>query len=137
MKERREWTEAQVRTLAEDQDFLCAYCLVRLGSVVSRPGKSDVVTTAQVDHIVPVSWSGAPMEHLANLVVACQVCNAMKGDLVFESISDAMRHLNRAWAAKGYSVPWSPEVSNLSDAARWAGEYKRYLRIVGIGHDSD
>lgn len=117
--------------LALAAGFACAYCLVKFGSVVTRPGRGDALTRLEADHVIPVSWTGREYDR-PNLVAACQVCNNLKNATVFDSITNARRFIDREWVRCHYAVVWSPTRSNFEDPEGWAMEYSRYMRAIGV-----
>lgn len=136
MRNTRNWTEGQKWQLAAETGFACAYCQVIFGSVVRRPGHDSEVTRLELDHIVPVSWSGHEGGEV-DVVASCQVCNGLKGDRLFDSVDNARRHIDRLWVRAHYVVEFIPTRSNFEDPDGWAIEFARHMRITGIREDSE
>lgn len=130
------WTDSQRWWIAAETGFACAYCQVIFGSVVRRPGHAPMVTRMQVDHFIPVSWTGQEGDR-ENCVAACQICNGLKQDMLFDSVVNARRHLDRLWVRGGYEVEFIPTRSNFEDPEGWAREYARYLRTAGLRMDAE
>jgi len=132
----KHWTDTQRWIIAAETGFACAYCQIIFGSVVSRPGHEPRVLRMQVDHFIPVSWTGREGDR-ANCVAACQICNALKQDAIFDSVVNARRQLDRLWVKGGYRVEFIPARSNFEDPDGWARDYARYLRTVGVRMDAE
>ena len=116
------WTDNERWMIAAQTGFACAYCQVVFGSVARRPGHEPAIVRMEVDHIVPVAWTGHENDR-ENCVAACQICNALKQDDVFDSIINARRHLDTR--------------SHFEDPDGWAKEYARYMRAIGVRQDAE
>ena len=66
----------RLHQVGDRSDWHCTYC----GRPVERPGAVDSPdAAATIDHLVPRSKGGG--NRLRNQVLACQLCNNLKGDL--------------------------------------------------------
>ena len=77
------------------------------------------------DHFVPFSWSGSTV--VANLVAACQICNHIKGDRMFEDLNEAQRWILATRSNRTYQVQFVPWRPITADAWGWAAEYASWL----------
>ncbi|MFD7465081.1 HNH endonuclease [Streptomyces tendae] len=132
----KQWSDHQRWMLAAETGFACAYCQVVFGAAVRRPGREHVIVRLQVDHVRPWSWTGLE-DDIENCVAACQICNGLKQDDIFDSIINARRHLDRLWVRAGYVIEFIPTRSNFEDPDGWAREYARYLRSIGARMDAE
>lgn len=121
--------------LAAETGFACAYCQVAFGSVARRPGHEPVVVVMEADHFIPFTLTRRDEE--GNYVAACQICNGLKQDTVFDSVINARRHIDRLWVRAGYVIEFIPTRSHFEDPEGWAREYARYLRTIGVRQDAD
>ena len=132
----KNWTDDQRWRIAAETGFACAYCQVIFGSVVRRPGRDPRVTVMELDHLVPVAWTGQEGGE-GDVVGSCQVCNGLKSDKVFDSILNTRRHLDRLWVRARYVVEFIPTRSNIEDPDGWAREYARHQRATGVRFDAE
>ncbi|WP_329114525.1 HNH endonuclease [Streptomyces sp. NBC_01353] len=132
----KHWTDHQRWLLAAETGFACAYCQILFGSVVRKPRREPTILRLNVDHFMPFAWTRRE-DDLLNCVAACQICNGLKQDTIFDSVVNARRHLDRLWVKAGYLVEFIPTRSNFEDPAGWAREYARYLRTAGIRMDAE
>lgn len=136
VRDLRPWTDHQKWMLAAETGFACAYCQIIFGSVVRRPGRDSVLVRMEVDHFIPFAWTTREIEP-SNYIAACQICNGLKQDSIFDSVINARRHLDRKWVQAGYSVEFIPTRSHFEDPEGWAREYSRYMRTIGVRQDAD
>ena len=75
-------TEAQIR-----DKYMCQYC--------GHDGLASPENwrCSQVDHFIPESKGGS--DELENKVTACNYCNALKKDKVFDSIEDVIEDIKK------------------------------------------
>lgn len=132
----KQWTDHQRWLIAAETGFACAYCQVIFGSVARRPGHEAVIVRMQVDHVIPFAFTGHEGER-ENVVAACQICNGLKQDTIFDSIINARRHLDRLWVRAGYVIEFIPTRSHFEDPDGWAREYARHMRTIGVRQDAD
>ena len=117
-----------IERATEKQGHVCLYCQLPFGTVVStRTG--DKTQTPVADHYVPVAWYNMRSED--NIVAACQICNTLKADILFESVQEAWRYIAQKRVAKRIHVVFLPTVSLTEDAASWANEYSHWLSEPG------
>jgi len=112
------------RRAAVLQGHHCAYCALPFGTVVSWKSR-DTAQNLVGDHLVPYSMGGDSGRD--NLVAACQVCNSLKGDRVFESMEHAARTLLSERYARRIAVLFIPLTAVTDDAAEWSREYSAWL----------
>lgn len=89
------------RTLLREQDNKCLYCCRRFGTQVWR-GRKVIVLSVAWDHKVPFAY--AQNNGLENFVAACQICNRLKGSIMFYSLEEARVYLYNRQIEKGYST---------------------------------
>ena len=89
------------RAVLEEQGYICFYCGVAFGESYWSP-RSDALAQAQpgFDHFIP--WIYCRSSTADNVVAACQTCNSIKSDLVFENRGEAIRFVRDRREAKGY-----------------------------------
>jgi 5-methylcytosine-specific restriction endonuclease McrA len=87
---RRQPTGEEKRLILENQGRRCLYCQRMFGSAVIRKGKI-VWLKVTWDHVVPFSYS--QNNHGHNFAAACQICNGLKGSLMFATIEEARTHI--------------------------------------------
>lgn len=68
------------------QENRCAYCEVHFGTWVRRNGK-PIKLAVRWDHVVPWCFNANNADE--NFVAACQICNGIKADLIFDTIEAA------------------------------------------------
>lgn len=85
----------------ESQDNRCLYCRNHFGTAVEVKGIMRHLI-AVWDHFVPFSYSADNGGR--NFVAACQLCNGLKSNRVFEHQEDATAFILRGWERKGYRV---------------------------------
>lgn len=76
-----------IASLAEAQNYRCAYCGIRFGAEIPDFGWTHHLTRATVDHVRPRRDGGT--DHWTNLVAACFRCNNLRGH------EDALAFFNR------------------------------------------
>lgn len=87
------------REITECQRGLCLYCDLPIGSVVRRKG-NDVALRPNWDHFVPYAYSRANSNQ--NWVLACHICNNIKGCRMFDTVIEAQEFIKACWLDKGY-----------------------------------
>lgn len=136
-RELKRWTDTQRWLLAAETGFACAYCQVIFGSAARRPGRELVIVRMEIDHVIPFALTGHNGDNWENCVAACQICNGLKQDTIFDSIVNARRHLDRLWVKAGYRIEFIPTRSHFEDPEGWAKEYARYMRTIGVRQDAE
>jgi hypothetical protein len=102
----------------------CLYCELPIGVRIWR--RANVVTLQpHWDHFVPFSYLLRNPE--TNWVLACHVCNGLKGSRVFESVHEARERVLPARLAKGYEDVISVMMRLSLDAGSdlWPLEFRR------------
>lgn len=120
----RNYTPRAIFRQVEAQGHLCAYCLLPFGTITRHRGH-NVTQKPHGDHFVPHSYGQTT--RLANLVAACQVCNWIKSDRMFEDLNEAQRWILRARESRTYRVVFVPRTPITVDSWAWAAEYARFL----------
>jgi 5-methylcytosine-specific restriction endonuclease McrA len=77
------------RRLTNRQGGRCYYCRSRMGG----PGE---LREATIDHVIPKAGGGT--DRLSNLVAACRLCNAAKGDLSAAAFLEVLAEFDREQA---------------------------------------
>lgn len=93
---------ADRQRILADQDDICLYCQIPIGAVVIRKGR-DVVLRRNWDHFVPYAY--VARNPGANWVLACHICNTIKGPRMFDTVQQARDVILPRREAKGYSLP--------------------------------
>lgn len=78
------------KTQLTEQDHCCAYCGGMFGGQYRNSHGKLVRRRVQWDHFVP--WA-ATYSHQTKFYAACQRCNAIKGSLVFDNLSEAISYI--------------------------------------------
>lgn len=108
----------------EAQNYLCAYCRLPFGTVVSTR-RGDTIQNLVGDHWKPFSWREDGT--LDNCVASCQICNGIKSDRLYDCLEDASREILARRHDKRVRVVFIPVTSSSLDAEQWAREYARWL----------
>lgn len=116
------------RELLDQQGFVCIYCAEPFGSIVRRRGKL-ILTVAHCDHAVPLAYLNANPRW--NWVVACNLCNTVKGSKVFHSISEVRAYVLGVRDRRNDVMAWLAPVSSEQDPTRWAVSFATYLSNLG------
>jgi 5-methylcytosine-specific restriction endonuclease McrA len=86
------------KAILEAQGGRCLYCERVFGSVVMKKEKL-VFLKVTWDHWIPYSYSRNNYPY--NFAAACQICNGLKGSLMFETVDQARAYILSLWEAKG------------------------------------
>lgn len=73
------------------QKGCCFYCGNRFNKLIHKNGYQ--VFQPQIDHVLPFSYSFN--DDFDNLVLACQICNRIKADYIFDTIEQAMTYVRK------------------------------------------
>jgi hypothetical protein len=87
---RRQPTAGEKRVILALQENRCLYCLKPFNSAVIRKGKLTWLRVTW-DHLVPFSYSQD--NNVVNFGAACQICNGIKGSLMFVTIEEARTYI--------------------------------------------
>ena len=91
--------EDQDRILA-DQLYACFYCGRPFG-VLQKRLEEEFILEITWDHKLPyVLFQDSDSE---NFVAACQICNALKRDIIFDTVEDARFYLAHERLKKGFN----------------------------------
>ena len=77
-----------------EQDYRCLYCEQSFGGIVWLRGK-QITLRVNWDHQVPFSFGHDNREE--NFAAACQVCNAWKSSLIFQSVDEVKIYVHQKW----------------------------------------
>lgn len=91
------------RLQIERQENRCVYCERSFGGVVTRvrAGVARLVDVkVQWDHFVPYSYIRQNGD--CNFVAACQICNGLKKDRLFQTLEEAQIWIRQERSLKGY-----------------------------------
>jgi len=93
-KSRRRFSKNEKQSILMEQDFRCIYCDMYFGVLYEKKSGRLCKTTVHFDHFIPFTHSQNNKKD--NIVAACNICNAFKGDKMFNSIEEAKIYiLNR------------------------------------------
>ena len=87
---RRQPTEEEKRHILEVQENRCLYCQRLFGSAVIRKDKL-VWLKVTWDHLVPFAYGQNNNGY--NFAASCQICNGLKGSLMFATIDEARTYV--------------------------------------------
>ena len=76
--------------ILKNQDNRCLYCGKRFGDIVFKDSKPKILRL-EWDHALCFSYS--QNNKFDNFVAACQICNRLKGNLVFDDLADAIQKI--------------------------------------------
>jgi len=107
---RRQPTAEEKRLILDLQENRCLYCQKRLGSAVIRKGKLTWLRVTW-DHLVPFSYG--QNNNAINLVAACQICNGIKGSLMFATVEEARAYI--VSLSDVQELTETPHAGNLTD----------------------
>lgn len=98
-------TSKAKKEITAKQEGRCLYCRIKIGATVRRNDKPVAVRPAW-DHFVPFLYSRRNPRD--GWVLACTICNAIKGCSMFSTVADAQKHIIERRAALGYeTIEWS------------------------------
>lgn len=97
---RRRPSPASQREILDLQAHCCAYCDRPFGSWI-HTGEKPLQLVVEWDHVTPFCHTAN--NHPSNFVAACQVCNAIKHDLIFDSLEDIRVHVALKWEARDFA----------------------------------
>ena len=94
-------SSAEKRFMLEVQENKCFYCAVPFNEPFLHPKINKLrYTNVCYDHFIPYSYSQDNRQ--INFVGACQICNGIKRNLVFDSREDAITYVKYRRKKKGY-----------------------------------
>jgi len=85
---RRHLTMKKKIVILKSQRWKCIYCECELTE-----------DSARFDHFVPFHF--LQTNPVSNFVAACEICNTLKADMMFENINDASKYLKKKRNDKG------------------------------------
>lgn len=117
---RKQWREAlgsyvrkkpsfdRQKEIMLEQGDRCMWCLRDFGSAVELEERL-VYLTVEWDHFTPFAFTGSCADDA--FVASCQVCNRIKGSLIFDTIDEARDHVMRELQAQRiYGIPGAPRL---------------------------
>lgn len=119
---RRQLPDSLKGNINEEFQHRCAYCRMMIGGVVMRRGRY-YLQEPEYDHFRP--FSNSHDNSAGNYVLACSICNNLKGTDLYESI-DAVT-LGIAQARDRYTTVWETPVSMTEDLRTWGVKYATWL----------
>jgi len=125
---RRSCPTSRKQWLIEQQNGLCAYCLTPFGSVIRHRNRLKI-SAINFDHAMPFSFTNG--NDLTNWVAACNFCNMIKGNKVFQDFESIRTFCAEGWERRRMSVEWLAPVSSELDPERWAVKFGTYLAGMG------
>jgi 5-methylcytosine-specific restriction endonuclease McrA len=84
------------------QNYRCYWCGTTFWSLYRLAGKRQQALKPEVDHNVPFSFSND--NHPANLVLACDLCNGLKSNHMFDTETECQEFLLKRRQAIGYTL---------------------------------
>lgn len=104
VRKRKLPSKAEQDRILESQERRCLYCGLAFGELVARKSGALKMTTLRIcwDHFTP--WVHTYDNAATNFVAACQICNAMKGSLVFENKEQAIQKIRDKWSRRWMSL---------------------------------
>lgn len=88
------------RKILESQGDCCIYCEEPFNSIKYRKDK-EIVLTVEFDHKIPYTMIQDSSKD--NIVAACQVCNGIKSDTLYQNLNSARIDLFEKRKQKGYN----------------------------------
>ena len=89
------------REILAKQNGCCLYCGLAFGSYIRRRGRTTQ-TKVNWDHFIPYSYLYANPQ--TNWVAACNICNAIKHNKIFETLAEAQRLIGNRRFELGYET---------------------------------
>ena len=80
--------------LLRQQDNMCYYCCQPFNKKAIYKRKV-IILHPVLDHVIPFSYCQHSKHY--NFVVTCQICNAWKSNLIFNTFADAAEYLRNKW----------------------------------------
>lgn len=80
------------------QDNKCFYCNKEFGTPYFYEGKVRY-TVLHWDHLIPYSYC----KQNKDFVAACNICNSLKGNLIFDTVEEAFYYVEHRRKKKGYT----------------------------------
>lgn len=107
-KRLRPSVSAQQRIL-KIQDNKCLYCEKEFGVAYQR-NRKILLTRLHFDHLIPFSYSKTNPDF--NFVAACNICNALKSNLFFDTVQEVFHYVEYQRRKKG--IKYLDELPTLS-----------------------
>lgn len=117
------------RKLLRMQHERCAYCLLTFGSLVRRRSRVEQLRVTW-DHRVPFALSQSSSDR--EFIAACQICNRLKGAIVFETLEDARTFISIRRIRKGWKVASMAEATTTDEWAEWEGRLVTFQSPSGF-----
>jgi len=88
--------------LLEEEGNICQYCGYEFGTPYSRNGRFRGYLKPTLDHTIPFSFTMTTKKEES--VLACQVCNMLKGSKIFNNFADMIFFILKQWNRKGFII---------------------------------
>jgi len=108
---RRKPSKRRQRKILEFQESKCIYCGKPFGTMYIRKGKI-LYTRVHFDHLIPFSYTLSCED--IEFVAACNICNNIKSNKMFETIKEVFYYVEHNRKKKGYCYPEDSGSNNLS-----------------------
>lgn len=118
----------KVERLHARQKGLCYFCLSPTFLNMNEKGELSNKRFATADHVIPSSKGGT--DHLSNLVMACQACNSLRGDMRFNKFVE-LRSTPERWSQHCREIQRRNEPKKLKRKAK--SEEKALVLVWKIG----
>lgn len=105
------------RDVLDTQRDRCLYCGHQFGTIIRR-GTRTLSLRLNWDHFIPYSYGLTNAGN--NWVAACHVCNGIKSNRMFETVSRAKQYILTRWVEKGYDLTPVLTYAEISRATRRA-----------------
>ena len=79
----------------------CIYCSHKFGSSVFDRHGNEIVVRVRYDHFEPFRLRENNAKE--NIFAACQICNSMKSDFLFDTLHDVRKYVEQKWREAGYT----------------------------------
>ncbi|SRR6266496_713060 len=115
--------------ILKKQHYKCLYCKLLFGTGLYKDGKFMTIDL-EWDHLVPYSYLLA--NPINNWVAACQICNRLKYNKIFNFLYELKHWLVEERSYRyNIQIDFVPSISNEQDPETWAEEFSKYLAKKG------
>ena len=111
------------KVLLEQQQNCCYYCYQEMGKACYFK-KKVIALRPELDHVLPYSYKQDNSN--SNIVVACQVCNSVKGSKVFDSMDMLVAYIHVVWLGKDKKC----EVTEEKGIEQWQEKNVRNVKVT-------
>jgi hypothetical protein len=100
-KGRKRPSKEKIKQMLDIQNNRCIYCEIPFGTAFIHPRLDKLrFTCVCLDHFIPYSY--LKDNKLDNFLCACQICNGIKTNKMFDSVEDARAYIKYRRLRKGY-----------------------------------